>query len=94
MERRYITHENIDYLKRQTYALGGTVYTIPGCLKDNYIMIPPRDFKAIVIKEHYLNEWSSANTCTMYKKLPKKYEKVIELLKEDKEEQAYNQFWA
>ena len=94
MKGGYITHENIDYLKQEVYEVGGTVYIIPGCLTDNYIMVPPKQFKAIVIKEHYLNEWSSENLCSMYKKLPKKYEKVIELLEDGKEEQAYNQFWA
>lgn len=93
MKGRYITQENIDYLKQEVYEVGGIVYIIPGCLKDNYIMVAPSQFKSMVIKEHYLNEWSSENLCIMYKKLPKKYEKVIELLKEDKEEQAYNQFW-
>lgn len=30
--------------------------------------------KTIVIKEVYLNEWSSAHTIRMYNKLPKKYQ--------------------
>ena len=94
MKGRYITQENIDKLISKTYELGGMVYIIQGCLKDNYILILPQQYKSIVIKEHYLNEWSSENLCINYNKLPKKYEKVIELLEEDKEEQAINQFWA
>lgn len=94
MKGRYITQENIDKLEQQVYNLGGMVYKIQGCLLDNYIMVLPEKYKSIVIKEHYLNEWSSENLCSMYRKLPKKYEKVIELLEDDKEEQAINQFWA
>jgi hypothetical protein len=31
--------------------------------------------KTIIIREVYLNEWSSGHTIRMYKKMPKKYEK-------------------
>lgn len=33
--------------------------------------------KFIVIKEVYLNEWSSAHTIRKYNKIPKKYEKIL-----------------
>ena len=33
--------------------------------------------KFIVIKEVYLNEWSSAHTIRKYNKMPKKYEKIL-----------------
>lgn len=34
--------------------------------------------KSAVINEVYLNEWSSGHTVTLYKKLPKKYAKMME----------------
>lgn len=34
--------------------------------------------KFIVIKEVYLNEWSSAHTIRKYNKMPKKYEKILD----------------
>lgn len=33
--------------------------------------------KFIVIKEVYLNAWSSAHTIRKYNKMPKKYEKIL-----------------
>lgn len=33
--------------------------------------------KTIIIKEQYLNAWSSAHSIRMYNKTPKKYEKFI-----------------
>jgi len=33
--------------------------------------------KNFIIKEVYLNDWSSAQTIRSYKKLPKKYERMI-----------------
>ena len=33
--------------------------------------------KSIIIKEVYLNEWSSAHKIRMYNNLPKKYETLI-----------------
>lgn len=34
--------------------------------------------KVIVIKEVYLDPWSSGHTVKMYNKMPKKYEEVLE----------------
>jgi hypothetical protein len=34
--------------------------------------------KTIVIKEVYLNPWSSGHTIRMYNKMPKKFEKMLD----------------
>lgn len=70
----------------------GMVYTIYGCLLDNYIFTAP-NCKTTIVKEKYLNEWSSAYTITMYNNTPAKYEKVITALIDGEEEKADKLFW-
>ena len=54
-------------------------YTIPGSLCDGMI-ITGDGFKTTIIKEVYLNEWSSGISIRMYNNLPKKYENIMEML--------------
>ena len=68
------------------------LWTLTGSLVDNHIITAP-NLKSAVIKEVYLNEWSSAYSIRLYNKLPKKYEKVIELLEEDNESAALELFF-
>ena len=70
----------------------GMVYTIYGTLLDNYIFTAP-NCKTTIVKEQYLNAWSSAYTITMYNKMPKKYEKVIDALIDGDEEKADKLFF-
>lgn len=89
------TYEAVNNLIDRYYqkdAVNTCVYTLTGCLVDNHIIVAP-NCKAAVIKEVYLNEWSSANSITMYNKLPKKYERVIELLENDEEDKALKLFF-
>lgn len=71
----------------------GDCYVIDGCLLDNYILVGD-GLKTIVIKEMYLNEWSSINTVRTYNKTPKKYEKVVDLLYENETEKASKLFFS
>ena len=41
--------------------------------------------KVIVIKEVYLNSWSSGHTVRMYNKMPNKYEKELERISNKKQ---------
>lgn len=76
-----------------TYAeRGGTVYTIPGSLLDNYIMIAP-DCKVSICTERYYNMASSAYTVRMYNKMPANIGKIVELLDEGEDERAAAMFW-
>lgn len=70
----------------------GMVYTIYGCLLDNYIFTAP-NYKTTIVKEHYINEWSSAYKIIMYNETPKKYNKVIDALLDGNEEKADKLFW-
>lgn len=40
------------------------------------------NLKFIIIREVYLNEWSSAHKIRMYNKMPKKYKREIERLQD------------
>lgn len=61
---------------------GGEFYELEeGCLGYGVCVLiseESKKLKQFVIKEKYLNEWSSGHTVTGYKKLPKKYEKMLE----------------
>lgn len=69
------------------------VYKIDGSLVDNYIIT--RDgYKTVVIKEKYLNEWSSGNTIRMYNETPKKYQDVINAILDGDGARAERLFFA
>ena len=52
------------------------VEVIEGCLGYGTTIAHADGCKWLIIQEHYLNEWSSGNSMRLYKKLPKKYEKL------------------
>lgn len=68
------------------------LYTIPGSLLDNHI-ITAKGKKTAIIREKYLNEWSSAYTIILYNKTPKKYQNIIDLLNNDNEKEAAKLFF-
>ena len=57
---------------------GGEVYTIEeGCLGLGVMVLTCHNLKTTIIKEVYLNEWSSAHKVRMYNNCPKKYQEII-----------------
>lgn len=68
------------------------IYTITGSLLDNYIIVAS-GYKTAIIKEVYVNCWTSAYKITMYNKIPAKYAKVIEALENDAEGFASDLFF-
>jgi hypothetical protein len=58
----------------------GIIETIKeGCLLDYGIAIASASgYKSCIIKETYINSWSSLYSIKMYNKLPKKYETMIQ----------------
>ena len=87
------THTAIqDYLE-SCYNRGADVWSIAGSLVDNYIIEPTDTHKGAVIKEIYLNEWSSAQSIRLYNELPAKYNRVIDLLTDGDEEAAAKIFF-
>lgn len=86
------TYEAAKKLINKFLEAGGMVYTIPGALVDNHIMTAP-GYKIAIIKEKYLNEWSSGITCRWYNEIPAKYSAVIDKLEAGEEEAAAACFW-
>lgn len=74
------TISQINQLINQYTNKGGELYQIQeGCLLDyGLAILYGENLKTIIIKEKYLNEWSSAYTLRLYNKIPKKYEKMLE----------------
>lgn len=95
--KNYKTLKNYDYYLKliEAYEKHGyyDIYTINGGLLDSHI-ITAEGCKTAIIKEKYLNEWSSAYNITLYNKTPKKYQKVIDLLENGEYEKAEKLFFA
>lgn len=74
------TISQINQLINQYTDKGGELYPVEeGCLLDyGLAILKGEGLKTIIIKEKYLNEWSSAYTLRLYNKTPKKYEKILE----------------
>lgn len=74
-------------------------YTIPGSLLDGMIITGDK-LKTAIIKEVYLNEYSSGATIRLYNKIPAKYARVIEMIEEAEDgdekaqERIYRAFYA
>lgn len=77
------------YQKRENFEQ----YQIDGCLLDNYILTADNT-KTAIVKEIYLNAWSSGYNITLYNNIPKKYKKVIDLLDDEKYDKAEKLFFA
>lgn len=59
-------------------AKGGEVIEVEeGCLGYGTVICVGNGLKTIVIKEVFINEWSSGHTIRKYNKLPKKYSEMI-----------------
>lgn len=64
-------------LMNRYLELGGEITMIEeGCLGLGVVVCSAVGKKYAVIKEVFLNEWSSGHVIRLYKKLPKKYEQI------------------
>jgi len=73
----YTYHAVCDLMNRYINN-GGTVYELEdGCLVQGLTVCECDGWKTAIIKEVYLNEWSSGQSVRFYNKTPKKYEKMI-----------------
>lgn len=72
---------------------GAFVYEIPGALVDNYIMGAAGCY-TFIVREKYLNMYSSGVTIRKYRKIPAKYQKIVELLDNGENEKAEKLFFA
>jgi hypothetical protein len=87
------THETISEYLTRCIERGQEVYEIPGCLLDSYIVLPDEKYKGAIIKEEYLNEWSSAQSLRFFNKTSKRTQKIIDLLESGDEEKAAEIFY-
>lgn len=85
--------ESVKKLIDKYTEMGGEVHELTGSLQDNYICTLA-GYKSAVVREVYLNEWSSGLSVRFYNKLPKKYEEVIALLDDGEEDKARERFAA
>ena len=77
--RLYSCENCENLLSRYVTLYGGNYVTlIEGSLGYGLTVAYAEGFETAVIKEVPLNEWSSAHTIRFYKKVPKKYEKMLE----------------
>lgn len=91
----YKTVDNLikKYAEYTDNFIDGGIITFEGCLCDNYILFGD-GLKTTIIREKYLNEWSSGSTIRMYNKTPQKYQRIIDLWTECEEEEAEKLFFA
>ena len=61
-------------------------------MRKKYI-ITSEKYKTAIIREKYLNEWSSAYQVTFYNKTTEKYKKIIDFLENGEYEKASNWFF-
>ena len=69
-----------DLLCRYTDA-GGEMYEMrEGVLGHGDLLLyhPTGELKTIIIREKYINEWSSGHTVRAYNQMPAKYRKILE----------------
>lgn len=76
--------EAVEKLAQKYIARGGTITKLAESVLLEYglAVFQAEGAKATVVRDHFLNEWSSAYVVRMYNKLPKKYEKMIESVHE------------
>ena len=76
----------IAHLIAKYHDKGGEVITIEeGTLGYGFMIMFGEGLKTTIVKEVYINEWSSGHTIRMYNKMPKKYEQMITAFYESEE---------
>lgn len=88
-----VTLKQVSNLIDRYLENGGAVYTIEGSLNDNHILTG-EGLKTTIIREHYLNDWSSCNVIRHYNKCPKKYAEVMDMLDNGENDKAARLFFS
>lgn len=77
--KNWYTLESCKNLMQKYYNKGGNCVTVSeGGLGLGTVVCYGDNLKTSIIQEHYVNEWSSVHTVRMYKRMPKKYEKLVD----------------
>lgn len=75
------SNEAVQRVLSQYSELNGEIETIQeGSLGYGLIVCYGSGLKTCIIREVYVNEWSSGHTIRFYDKMPKKYQKMIDNL--------------
>lgn len=84
-QKRYSWRDVDNLIKRYTDEGGQAIQLSEGVLQSgNWVLYDPEcRLCAFVIKEVYVNGWTSTQTIRRYNKLPKKYEMLVEQLQFD-----------
>lgn len=68
----------VEKLTQRYYEKGGEVIEVePGSLGYGLTIMYGQGLKTTVVKEVYINAWSSGHKIRMYKKMPAKYKKML-----------------
>ena len=77
--KKLYTNEAVNSLVEKYFSKDGNIKVIDeGCLASyGLAILYGEGLKTTIIKEVYLNEWSSGNSIISYNKMPKKYAKLL-----------------
>ena len=76
--KNWYTLESCNNLMQKYYDKGGNCVTVrEGSLGLGTVVCYGDNLKTSIIQEHFVNSWSSVHTIRMYKKMPKKYEELV-----------------
>ena len=76
--KNMVDSDYIETMIAKYYESGGEVATVEeGSLGYGVLVMYGYGLKTTVVIEHYANEWSSYHTAKTYRKMPKKYERLL-----------------
>lgn len=87
------SYKAVDQLINHYLNKGATVIEFYGSLCDNYILYGD-GLKTTIVREVYINPWSSAQSIRMYNKAPAKYQRIIDEYENGDDEKARALFFA
>jgi hypothetical protein len=72
-----------ELIDRYVNTYGGECTTIvEGCLGLGTVLLHwAEGKKTILIKEYYINAWNSGHSVRCYNKMPKKYERILDVMR-------------
>lgn len=71
-----------ELIEQYVHEFGGEMYQLEegGVGLGLVVLTGAEEKKSVIIREYYLNHWSSGHDLKLYSKLPKKYQKMIDEL--------------
>jgi hypothetical protein len=74
-----LTVSQVDNLISQYLNKNGELLQIEeGSLGHGFLILQGEGLKTTIVKEVFISAWASGHEVTMYNKLPKKYQQIIE----------------